>query len=175
LRDLQPLLTSHENYLKMRFLILEQKFLELLEENRVIDALHCLRIELTPMKFNISRVHELSSLLMCTSTEDLLLRSKWEGKGVVTRQRLVNKLQACLPPTVMLPPDRLGALINQAIEHQKKKCIYHNTQLDKELESISILSDHTCTRHTFPCQTKQILSEHCDEVCFFGFLITVNI
>lgn len=53
---------------------------------------------------------------------------------------------ACLPPTVMLPPDRLGALINQAIEHQKKKCIYHNTQLDKELESISILSDHTCTR-----------------------------
>lgn len=34
--------------------------MELLEENRVIDALHCLRIELTPMKFNISRVHELS-------------------------------------------------------------------------------------------------------------------
>ena len=44
----------------MRFLILEQKYLELLEENRVIDALHTLRIELTPMKYNVQRVHELS-------------------------------------------------------------------------------------------------------------------
>ena len=71
---------------------------------------------------------------------------------------------ACLPPTVMLPPDRLGALITQAMEHQKQKCIYHNSQLDKDLESISILSDHSCTKHSFPCETKQILSEHCDEV-----------
>ena len=44
----------------MKFLILEQKFLELLEENRVIDALHCLRNELTPLKFNVERIHELS-------------------------------------------------------------------------------------------------------------------
>ena len=44
----------------MKFLILEQKFLELLEENRVIDALHCLRIELTPLQYNVGRVHELT-------------------------------------------------------------------------------------------------------------------
>lgn len=169
LRELKPLLTSQESYLKMRFLILEQKFLELLEENRVIDALYTLRIELTPMKYNVQRVHELSSLLMCTSTDDLLVRSRWEGKGVVTRQKLVNKLQACLPPTVMLPPDRLGALITQAIEHQKKKCVYHNSQLDKDLESTSILSDHVCSRRSIPCETKEVLSEHCDEVWFLRF------
>ena len=44
----------------MKFLILEQKFLELLEENRAIEALHCLRQELTPLKYNVERIHELS-------------------------------------------------------------------------------------------------------------------
>ena len=45
----------------MRFLILEQKYLELLEDKREIDALHCLRYELTPLKFNTERVHQLST------------------------------------------------------------------------------------------------------------------
>ena len=44
----------------MKFLILEQKFLEQLEDNRIIDALHSLRVELTPLKYNVDRVHELS-------------------------------------------------------------------------------------------------------------------
>ena len=45
----------------MRFLLLEQKYLEFLETGQVLDALHCLRHELTPLKFNTERVHELSS------------------------------------------------------------------------------------------------------------------
>ena len=45
----------------MKFLILEQKYLEQLEDGREMDALHCLRYELTPLKFNTERVHELSS------------------------------------------------------------------------------------------------------------------
>jgi len=44
----------------MRFLLLEQKYLESLEDGRVFDALHCLRNELTPLKFDTDRVHELS-------------------------------------------------------------------------------------------------------------------
>ena len=44
----------------MRFLILEQKFLELLEEQSIIEALDCLRKELTPLKYNTERVHILS-------------------------------------------------------------------------------------------------------------------
>jgi len=45
----------------MRFLIMEQKYLEYLEEGRVLEALHCLRHELTPLKYNTERVHELST------------------------------------------------------------------------------------------------------------------
>ena len=39
---------------------MEQKFLEFLEEDRRIEALHCLRTELTPLKCNRERVHQLS-------------------------------------------------------------------------------------------------------------------
>lgn len=45
----------------MRFLILEQKYLEHLEDSRPMEALNCLRHELSPMRFNTDRVHELSS------------------------------------------------------------------------------------------------------------------
>lgn len=44
----------------MKFLILEQKYLEFLEDGRALDALHVLRNELTPLQHNIERVHVLS-------------------------------------------------------------------------------------------------------------------
>lgn len=45
----------------MRFCLLEQKYLEALESGCVMDALNCLRQQLSPLKYNIERVHELSS------------------------------------------------------------------------------------------------------------------
>lgn len=45
---------------KMRFCLLEQKFLEFLEEENRIEAVYCLRTELTPLKCNRERVHQLS-------------------------------------------------------------------------------------------------------------------
>jgi len=88
---------------------------------------------------------------------------------VKTRQILVNKLQAFLPATVMLPPDRLEVLIKQALQFQQSKCIYHNLKQDEKLEGVSILSDHICSKETFPCETKQVLSDHCGEVWFLRF------
>jgi WD repeat-containing protein 26 len=44
----------------MRFLIMEQKYLEYLEDGKVLDALHVLRHELTPLHHNTARVHALS-------------------------------------------------------------------------------------------------------------------
>ena len=48
---------------EMKFLILEQKYLEFLEDGRALDALHVLRNELTPLQHNIDRVHVLSRYL----------------------------------------------------------------------------------------------------------------
>jgi len=44
----------------MKFLICEQKYLEYLEDGKVLDALHVLRNELTPLQHNIDKVHILS-------------------------------------------------------------------------------------------------------------------
>jgi hypothetical protein len=48
------------SFQEMKFLLLEQKYLEYLEDGRVLDALHVLRNELTPLQHNTVRVHELS-------------------------------------------------------------------------------------------------------------------
>lgn len=61
----------------MKFLLLEQKYLEYLEEGRVFDALHVLRNELTPLNHNTVRVHQLSSYMMCSGTQELLSRTSW--------------------------------------------------------------------------------------------------
>ena len=44
----------------MRFLLLEQKYLELLENGEAMEALTCLRSQLTPLAQKMDRVHQLS-------------------------------------------------------------------------------------------------------------------
>ncbi|PSN50189.1 WD repeat-containing protein 26 [Blattella germanica] len=117
-------LTELKSLLESSSQSLVQKYLEYLEDGRVLDALHVLRNELTPLQHNTIRVHELS---------------------------------------------RLHTLLCQAVEHQKHQCPYHNTKTEDGLDNISLLVDHHCTRDQFPCETIQILNDHCDEVWFCRF------
>jgi hypothetical protein len=78
----------------MKFLILEQKYLEFLEDGQILEALNCLRDELEPLKFNTDRLHELSSFLMCSDRMYLKTLSKWAGKNDLSRQNLMEKLQS---------------------------------------------------------------------------------
>uniref|UniRef100_A0AAX7SYJ9 WD repeat-containing protein 26 n=1 Tax=Astatotilapia calliptera TaxID=8154 RepID=A0AAX7SYJ9_ASTCA len=154
---------------RMKFLLLQQKYLEYLEDGKVLEALQVLRGELTPLKYNTDRIHVLSGYLMCSHAEDLRAKAEWEGKGTASRCRLLDKLQTYLPPSVMLPPRRLHTLLRQAVELQRDRCLYHNTKLDNNLDSVSLLLDHVCSRLQFPCYTQQILTEHCNEVWFCKF------
>ena len=45
---------------RMKFLLLQQKYLEYLEDGKVLEALQVLRGELTPLKYNADRIHVLS-------------------------------------------------------------------------------------------------------------------
>lgn len=146
LHELKTMLEHPNALVEMRFLILEQKFLEYLDDNRYIDALHCLRNELTPLNHRIKRVHELSRFIMCSPGDELRKLSQWDGKGLLSRQKLMEKLQIYLPPTVMLPPRRLRTLLCQAIESQKERCPYHNNNNDKGLDCFSLLVDHICSK-----------------------------
>lgn len=60
LNDLKNLLDNPQNALEMKFLLLEQKYFEYLDEGRTIDALYSLRHEITTLGHNLNRVHELS-------------------------------------------------------------------------------------------------------------------
>lgn len=170
LQELQTLIErKHNNIVEMKFLLLEQKYLEYLEEGRVLEALHVLRNELTPLQYNTPRVHQLSSLMMCANSEELIRRSNWEGKGDVSRTRLIDRLQSYLPPQIMLPPRRLRCLLKQAVQYQADSCSCHDVAWRTDLDNISLLTDHDCGTDSFPVQTVQILSDHCDEVWFVKF------
>lgn len=161
-------LTKH-NIIEMKFLLLEQKYLEFLEDGRPIDALHVLRNELTPLQHNTPRVHQLSSYMMCTNNDELYRRASWEGKGIKSRTRLMDRLQSYLPASVMLPPRRLHSLLVQAIEMQTDRCACHDMAWETSIENVSLLSDHNCSADSFPMQQLQVLNEHSDEVWYCKF------
>lgn len=78
----------------MRFWIRQQKFLELLEHRDTTRALVVLRSELTPISHETVKLHFLSSLLMCRSTEDLMLKAEWDGAKGESRQKLLSDLSS---------------------------------------------------------------------------------
>ncbi|KAG5064628.1 hypothetical protein AAZX31_02G266100 [Glycine max] len=140
------------------FLILEQKFFELLNGEKVMEALKTLRTEIAPLCINNSRIRELSSCLVSPSPRLDILR-------VRSRSKLLEELQKLLPPTVMIPEKRLEHLVEQALILQHEACPFHNS-LDKEM---SLYSDHHCGKDQIPSSTLQILEAHDDEVWFVQF------
>ncbi|XP_042880842.1 WD repeat-containing protein 26-like isoform X2 [Penaeus japonicus] len=185
LNELRTMLDDPSSLKEMRFLLLEQKYLELLESGQAMEALTCLRSQLTPLQHNMERVHQLSSLMFMSNPEELRAAARWTGMGKESRKGLMDRLQHFLPPSIMLPPHRLETLILQAVEQQRTQCAYHNTRSDSQVSRRddhsthccsqvlgsggSLLMDHSCPRHAFPGTTVQILSDHCDEVWIARF------
>ncbi|CAJ0634268.1 1067_t:CDS:10 [Entrophospora sp. SA101] len=140
----------------VKFLIREQKFLELLESSQLKMALFVLRTELTPLDFNLDRVHVLSSYIMYSNAEDLRFHSEWDGAKGTSRQKLLLELQRYISPSIMVPEHRLETLLEQSITLQRISCLYHNTD-----QYISLYSDHAFTTHIF--------NRHTDEVWYVAF------
>ncbi|XWS41019.1 hypothetical protein CRYUN_Cryun17cG0045300 [Craigia yunnanensis] len=158
-------LTDERTIKSASFLILEQKFFELLDEEKVMDALKTLRTEITPLCINNSRVRELSSSIILPS-QCLSVRSlRIDTLRKRSRTKLLEELQKLLPPTVMIPERRLEHLVEQALVLQRDACMFHNS-LDKEM---SLYADHQCGRDQIPSQTLQILQAHTDDVWFLQF------
>ncbi|GFS42503.1 transducin family protein [Actinidia rufa] len=133
------------------FLILEQKFVELLKEGKIMDALHTLRTEIVPLSVKMGRVHELAASMISPSQTVVLGLSSQDNSIAISRSRFLEKLQKLLPAAVMIPERRLENLVEQALDMQRFNCVFHNT-LDSEL---SLLSDHQCGRNQIPSQTLQ--------------------
>lgn len=137
------------NPLELNFWIRQQKFLELLEKRDTTRALMVLRGELTPLsQQETTKLHFLSSLLMCRTTEDLMAKADWDGAKGESRRRLLSQLSKCISPSVMLPESRLAVLLNQVKQSQIDSCLFHTEAL-----SPSLYSDHQCDRRHFPTES----------------------
>ncbi|KAI3465567.1 hypothetical protein Pfo_022230 [Paulownia fortunei] len=146
------------------FVILEQKFFELLDGEKVMDALKTLRTEIAPLCINDDRVRELSYFILSPS-QNLLDRTLGQESRLNSRKKLLEELQKLLPPTVIIPENRLVHLVEQALDLQRDACRFHNSSVGE----MSLLTDHQCGRDQIPCQTLQVLQEHSDEVWFLQF------
>ncbi|KAK8277972.1 hypothetical protein V6Z11_D09G008400 [Gossypium hirsutum] len=158
-------LTDERTVKSASFLILEQKFFELLDEEKAMDALNTLRTEIAPLGVNDSRVRELSSYIVSPSYCSPTRSPKQDTVRARSRSKLLEELQKLLPATVMVPEGRLEHLVEQALVLQRDACMFHNS-LDKEM---SLYSDHQCGRDQIPSQALQILQAHTDEVWFLQF------
>ncbi|XVF01710.1 hypothetical protein REPUB_Repub04eG0111800 [Reevesia pubescens] len=147
------------------FLILEQKYLELLKMEKVAAALDTLRNEIVPLHVNLNRVHELATCIISPLQCVRLGISVQDTEGTKSRSKILEKLQKLLPAAIMIPEKRLEHLVESALDVQRGACVFHNTS-DSDL---SLYSDHQCGKNQIPSQTLQILQAHNDEVWFLQF------
>ncbi|KAG8473978.1 hypothetical protein CXB51_033698 [Gossypium anomalum] len=147
------------------FLILEQKFLELLKMEKFAAALDTLRNEIVPLHVNLDRVHKLASCIISPSQCMRLGISGQDTEGTKSGSKILEKLQKLLPAAIMIPEKRLEHLVERALDVQREACVFHNTS-DSDL---SLYSDHQCGKNQIPSQTLQILEAHKNEVWFVQF------
>lgn len=130
------------------FVILEQKFFELLEKGNILEALRTLQSEISPLGLKKERVHELTGCI--------LRPARFAELGFVRencRVRVLEELQSIFPPSVMVPERRLEQLVEQALNVQKDACYFHNFNG----KTLSLYMDHWCGKEQIPSRTIQVL------------------
>ncbi|CAF2094296.1 unnamed protein product [Rotaria magnacalcarata] len=93
LGKLKQYIAEQDGIQQMEYLILEQKYFELIEDEQAMEALYCLRNEIRPLNIRIERTHQLTAFLMFTSMKDMYKAANWSGKGFASRDKLMEKLQ----------------------------------------------------------------------------------
>lgn len=147
------------------FLIWEYKFFNLIQKDKVMDALKTLRTEIAPLKINKKRLHELSSCVISSSRISLLGFAGIDVDSEKSRLKLLDELHKVLPPSIIIPERRLENLVEQALCIQRDACFFHNS-LD---DSLSLYTDHQCGKDQIPSKTLQVLHGHHNEVWCLQF------
>ncbi|KAL6554430.1 hypothetical protein OROMI_020103 [Orobanche minor] len=113
---LRKIILVGEKIIKLAsFVILEQKFFELMDGGKIMDALETPRTEIVPpLCINDARVRELSSFIVSVSEN---IRNGTSGEEV--RKKLLGELLMLLPPSLMISENRLVQLVEEALVLQK--------------------------------------------------------
>uniref|UniRef100_A0A7S4NNE5 CTLH domain-containing protein n=1 Tax=Paramoeba aestuarina TaxID=180227 RepID=A0A7S4NNE5_9EUKA len=191
LGSLEGLKAPQENRIRIRYLILRQKYFERLESGNKMEAIECLRNEISPLLTQTERkkplegsLRKLSNLMLCSDKAELREKIGWDAfyggssengesssssrggkeEGTTPRKELLKTIQK-FAPEAFVPEDRLKTLISQALSQQRKDCRFHN-MLD---DHFSLFQDHSCGRHLVPEKTLTVLKGHEDEVWFVKY------
>ncbi|CAO1634740.1 unnamed protein product [Parajaminaea phylloscopi] len=150
----------------IKFLLHQERYLELLEAGHNKKALSILRDRLTPLSHGSQRLHLLSSLVMCSSVSELKSRAEWQGTGIASRRKLLQEIELSISPHIMLSSRRLPYLLEQAQTFQRHLDPFFDLPTDSH---VSLYTDHRSDRSVFPSQTSHILRGHHDEVWVMAF------
>lgn len=154
-------LQAPDDLVNMLFDIRRQQYLELLEDGNVDEALDLLRNKLPLLAARAPDRHNLAQLLMCKPNE-LNELAQWTGKSGWSRYDLLQTLQERMSPSIMIPPHRLGTLLQQAKDWQ----IYNSNYWLKGETSFSLYRDLVDDRSKMPIATSHVLQEHTNEVWY---------
>jgi hypothetical protein len=106
---------SQEGHNEAALLVLEQKFLELLESHNITEALQVLRNEIPNVSNDTTRLHRLASLIMIKNAAELRQRVDWLGAGLESRKVLLQKIFVVIKihgqGEEILAPNRMQNLI----------------------------------------------------------------
>lgn len=111
----------------MKFWLRQQKFLELLEQRDTGRALVVLRGELTPLYQDTSKLHFLSSLLMCRNAEDLMAKANWDGARGQSRKQLLSELSRKLSLHAATSHKRADLSLTETQGAYRPRLCYRNT------------------------------------------------
>lgn len=148
-----------------RFVLYEQKFLELLEARRTAEALDCLRNHLTRLSPDPKLFNKLPLLCLCRTPEEVREHAEWPGAGHASRTAVLKKLHRFIPPTHLLQENRLEHLLCQTIEQQKRATMFPYTRQS----TVSLLEDMEHCQDRVPRNILHRLDGHTDEVWYVQF------
>mmetsp|Transcript_7808 Transcript_7808/g.17830 ORF Transcript_7808/g.17830 Transcript_7808/m.17830 type:complete len:621 (-) Transcript_7808:1319-3181(-) len=151
--------------LKCRLVIKRQKFLEMLRNEKIAEAMTCLRTEITPLTEDSKMLHSLACLILCKDESTLQKQARWLGANQAGRQDVLKQIEEELPPSAIIPPRRLDYLLQQALKYQMSQCLKYNRSEPWD----NLLVDCHASDDLVPNETMYLLELHKDEVWHVQF------
>ncbi|ODV97815.1 hypothetical protein PACTADRAFT_47667 [Pachysolen tannophilus NRRL Y-2460] len=159
------------SYLKLKYLIRKQIFLELLlGSNDHSTAISFLRSAFQDLRLHPDEIRILSSLMLLNE-KDILKLNKigWYDSVENSRIKLCEEISKMISPDTLLPSNRLLTLLEQSINYQKSQNLYYLRDKQKGEETYPLYQDLKFDKSNFPTRCIAQLNYHNDEVWFVKF------
>ncbi|GMR60481.1 hypothetical protein PMAYCL1PPCAC_30676 [Pristionchus mayeri] len=165
---------------KIRDILIEEKFFDLIIKRKRPLALHMLKTDFdpkNPMRDNLMK-------LLYETDEEIFSRKNYEkyrpspnGDSHNDTERICTRLQKNLPPSFMLPANRLQTLLDQAFETQLSRCETHihlEDECELATEPAMLFEDHKCPKRAEKYFVETCLREMPCSTRFKGFEIELD-